>query len=121
MTQGDNTKVFTNALNTVNAALAKHADEMPFKQILAAAGRVLADRNLGIAVYKDDPAHPHDYFTVRFGEGAFELVSHGKEEPEIDGKVSLEYLESVAGDPDRYIDNPLKLDLDWLTSRLGIS
>jgi len=112
--------LFTSALNTVNAALDAHSDEIPFKQILAAADRVLKDRNLGVAVYKDDPSTPHDYFTVAFRKNAFEVVSHGKQSPEIDGKVSVGYLEELANDPDRYVSNPLKLELDWLTSRLGL-
>jgi hypothetical protein len=120
MTSADTNALFTSALNTINAALDAHADEMPFKQILAAADKVLADRNLGVAVYKDDPGSPHDYFTVRFRDKAFEVVSHGKQEPEIDGKVSTGYLAKLANEPERYIENPLQLDLDWLTSRLGL-
>ncbi|HKK52902.1 MAG TPA: hypothetical protein VKA74_14990 [Myxococcota bacterium] len=120
MSPQDMNALFTSALNTVNAALDAHSDEMPFKQILSAADRVLEDRQLGVAVYKNDPGSPHDYFTIRFRNNAFEVVSHGKESPEIDGKVSVEYLEQLANDPDRYIESPLKLDLDWLTSRLGL-
>lgn len=116
----DHRATFTSALNTTNAALEKHADRTPFKQILAAADRVLADHKLGIAVYADDPEHPHDYFTVRYSNGSFELVSHGKDDPDVAASVSLDYLEEVAQNPQRYIDNPLKLDLDWLTSRLDL-
>lgn len=120
MSSQDVNTLFTNALNTVNAALDAHSKEIPFKQILAAANRVLKDRNLGVAVYKNDPSTPHDYFTVGFRENAFEVVSHGKQSPDVDGKVSVEYLEQLANDPDRYIENPLKLELDWLTGRLGL-
>jgi hypothetical protein len=120
MSQDTNT-LFTNALNTVNLALDRHSNEMPFEQILAVADKMLDDEKLGVAVYKDDPDEPHDYFTIRFREGAFEVVSHGKESPSVDGKVSVDYLQRLADDPNEYIENPIKLDLDFLKSRMGLS
>jgi hypothetical protein len=120
MTNQDSATLFTNALNTTNTALEENANQMPFKQILSAAEKVLGDRQLGVAIYKDDPDSPYDYFTLRFSNGAFEIVSHGKDHPSIDWKVSQEYLERIAENPKRYVDDPFKLDFDWLTSRLGI-
>lgn len=120
MSQPDDTALFTRALNTMNAALADNADRMPFKQILSVADKAAGDRPIGVAVYKDDPGTPHDYFTIKFSEGAFELLSHGKQDPDIAWKVSVEYLEKLGDNPERYIEDPFKLDLDWLKSRFGI-
>ena len=116
----DTTTLFTQALNTLNSALAKHRDALPYKPLIAASEKVLADREVGVAVYKSDASNPFDYFTIRFREGSFELVSHGKKDPEIAWKVSQDYLEQVADDPEKYIDNPAKLDWDWLKDRVGL-
>jgi hypothetical protein len=111
---------FVESLNVVNAALAENKDKFPYEQILAAAGNFAEDRNLGVAVYKDDPSKPFDYFTVRLRDGKFELVSHGKEDPDIAWRVSQEYLDRVANNAEEYIAHPAKLDLDWLKDRLGV-
>ena len=34
-------------------------------------------------------------------------------------KVSQEYLAKVAANPQDYIDHPVKLDWDWLKSRIS--
>lgn len=117
----DTNTLFTNALNTVNLALDRHSEETPYEQILAAAEKILGDEHLGVAVYKDDPAHPHDYYTIRYRSGALEVVSHGKEAPSVDWKVSESYLKKLADDSEEYIEHPVKLDLDFLKSRLGLS
>lgn len=116
----DTSKDFSNALNVMNAALAEHRDDIPYKQILAGAEKLLKDRNLGVAIYEDDPSSPFDFFTIRFQEGNLQIVSRGKKEPDLTWKVSRRYLEDVAKNSDEYIKHPAKLDWDWLKSRLGI-
>lgn len=121
MAETDATSVFTRALNVINAALEKHADAMPYKALIQGSEKVLSDRNIGVSVYEKDPKSPFDYFTIRFRDGSFELVSHGKQEPEMAWNVSRDYLEKVAENADDYIQNPVKLDWDWLKDRVGIS
>ena len=48
----------------------------------------------------------------------FEIQSRGKSEHDTEWKVSRDYLESVVDNPQEYIDNPAKLDLEWLKHRL---
>ena len=120
MAQRDTLALFTEALNVINAAFAEHADSMPYQALLEASEKTLGDRRLGVAVYDSDPDAPFDHFTIRFREKAFELVSHGKQEPDVVWKVSRSYLEKVAASPREYIEHPLKLDWDWLKSRVGI-
>jgi hypothetical protein len=43
------------------------------------------------------------------------------DDPDIDWKVSRDYLRKVSSNPDQYIDNPARLDVDWLTSCAGLS
>lgn len=64
------------------------------------------------------PSSPFDYITIRFRDGSFELVEHGKRDPEIDWKVSRDYLEKVVADSQDSIDHPARLDWDWLESRV---
>lgn len=118
--KSDVSNLFTRALNVINTALEKHRDEVPYSQLLAASEKVLGDSKVGVAVYESDPSTPFDYYTIRFRDGAFEMVSHGKQEPDLGWKVSRSYLESVAENPDEYVEHPAKLDWDWLKSRVGV-
>lgn len=119
-TAPDTTSLFTRALNVINAALAKHGGDTPYAQLIAASEKVLSDRNLGVAVYESDASAPFDYYTLRFRNGAFELLSRGKQEPDAAWKVSRDYLQGVVDHADEYIEHPAKLDWDWLKSRVGV-
>ena len=120
-TANETVTLFTQALNVTNAALAEHKDSLPYKPLVKASEKLLGDRRLGVAVYEADPSSPFDYFTIRFWDDAFELVSHGKREPDVAWKVSRSYLEKLAETPEDYIEHPAKLDWDWLKSRVGLS
>jgi hypothetical protein len=112
--------LFLQYLNVCNQALDAHADEFPYRQLVQAAERLAADRRFGVAVYKTERDAPYDFYTVTMTEGRFELLSHGKEEPDLTWKVSQDYLKKVVDDPDTYIQHPAKLDWDWLKSTLGV-
>lgn len=116
----DGPALFTQALNVINAALDANRERTPYKQLIDASERLIGGRRLGVAVYAEGAAEPHDYFTIRYSNGAFELLEHGKSGPEIDWKVSREYLQRVAENPKEYTENPALLDWDWLKSRLGL-
>jgi len=116
----DLSATFTGALNTINAALAKHKDDQPYKTMVQAAEKAIGGSQIGVAVYESEPSKPFDYFTVRYRDASFELVSHGKEDPDASWRVSREYLEKVAASPEEYIENPAKLDWDWLKDRVGV-
>jgi hypothetical protein len=120
MTQLETNALATQAVNVMNRALAQHRDAAPYKQLLAASERLLGGKNLGMAVYADDPKHPYDYYTLHFADGRLELLGRGKQEPDIAWKVSRDYLRRVVDDPERYLAHPEKLDWDWLKDRLGL-
>lgn len=120
MANDDTVSLFTEALNVINASLAEHRDTQPYKAMLAASEKLLDDARIGVAVYKTEPSEPFDWFTICYRNGSFELVSHGKRDTDVAWRVSRDYLEKVAGNPREYIDHPVKLDWDWLKSRLGI-
>lgn len=112
--------LFTRYLNVVNAAVEAHRDETPYRQMIQAAEKLAGDTRFGVEVYEDDPDAPFDAFTVKHSEGRLELLAHGKQDADLDWKVSREHLEEVVEHPQRYIDQPARLDLDWLKSRLGL-
>jgi hypothetical protein len=117
--QKDTYTVFMDTVDVINRALAEQSETPVLKQILEAAGKAAEGREFGVAVYKDDSSNPHDYFTTRFNNGKVELSSRGKASPDVDWKVSEDYLRKVSANPQNYVDNPAKLDIDWLKSRLS--
>jgi len=111
--------LFMGYLDTVNEALDEHSDTPVIGQVLALMEKAGSGRKFGAAIYKSDPQSPFDYFTVRLADGKFELDARGKDDPDIDWRVSQEFLVNVNEDPQKYVDNPALLDLDWLKTRLG--
>lgn len=71
-----------------------------------------------VLVYEDDPAHREASFTVRWSDGGLGMLTRGTGPHETRWKVSRRHLESPVGDPERYVDNPALLDLDWLATRV---
>jgi hypothetical protein len=117
----ETTSLFTDALLTMNAAIEANEDKFPYKLFFDASQKLDVELTMGVAVYKDDPDTPHDYYTICFQQNRLELLSHGKEKGiDIVWKVSEAYLEKLEADPQRYIDNPALMDWDWLKSRLGV-
>jgi hypothetical protein len=115
----DTYELFMGAMDVSNRALETVRDKPVLSDLLELMEKQASGRQFGVAVYKDDPTTPHDYFTVRVQNHRIQLVSHGKDAPDIDWKVSEEYLRDVTDNPDSYVENPLKLDLDWLRHRLS--
>lgn len=112
--------LFLEYLNTLNQALEAHRNETPYKQIIDASDRVFGDEKLGVAVYKTDPSSPHDFYTVKITDGRIAFVSHGKDAPEYSWKTKESFMKDVVENKQHYIDNPQKLNWDWLKSRIGI-
>lgn len=112
--------LFLEYLNTLNQALDAHREEAPYKQLIDLGQKLMDDKKIGIAIYKSDPSSPHDFYTVKFTDGRLAFVSHGKEAPDHSWKVKESFMQDVVKDKQTYIQNPAKLDWDWLRSRLGI-
>jgi len=122
MTQIQTASAFTEYITIVNRALGEHRDETPYKQLISLGEKALDGRRIGVAVYKNDPANPHEWFTVRFKNGKFDLEEHGKKpERDFDWKLKSEHLDNVVEHPQKFVDQPWKLDLDWMKTRVGLS
>ncbi len=119
-TQLDTNALLTQYLNVVNRAIRSHKDKVPFKQILDVAQKALAGKRFGVAVYKTDPDKPHDYFTLVWRDGGLAIADHGKKDVDLAWRVKEDHLTNVVTKPEPFVDNPARLDLDWLKTRLGL-
>lgn len=115
----DSYDMFLGALDVLNKSMENFRDKPVLKDLLALVDGQTAGRKFGVAVYADDPEKPFDYYTIRLHNKRFEMVSRGKDAPDIDWKVSTEFLQDINDNPQDYISNPLKFDLDWLKHRLS--
>jgi hypothetical protein len=106
------------ALDVTNRALEAHRDSGFMKNLVAAWDKFLDGHKAGVAIYDSDPDQPFDYFTIRYLNKKFEILSRGKSEHDTEWKVSRDYLQSIVDNPQEYIEHPSKLDLDWLKDRL---
>lgn len=118
MTERDIYQLFDAALGVTNKALEENRDSKILGTLISAADKVLESHKAGVEIYDEDPSKPFDYFTIRYLNGKLEIVSRGKSEHDTEWKVSREYLQDVADNPQKYIDNPAKLNLDWLKARI---
>lgn len=112
--------LFMGYLDVVNEALDKHEDTPVIGDLANWITDLSESKKIGAAIYDSDPDSPFDYFTVRIANGKVQLDSRGKNEPDVDWRVSQDFLQEVNENPEKYVDNPLKLDLDWLKSRVGL-
>lgn len=118
--QLNSTAVFTQYVDVVNRSIGKNRDDFPFKQMLTAADRLLDDKKIAVAIYKEDPDEPHDWMMMRFDDGSFRIAQHGKGDASLTWRAKEDYVRKVVESPQEYIDHPSKLDFDWLKSRLGM-
>jgi len=60
----------------------------------------------------------HDYYTLKISDGKILIDEHGKSASvDFEMTVSLEYIQTVVDEKEKYIENPLKLDWAWLRDR----
>lgn len=113
--------LFQRYLSTVNEALEKNGDELPYKQMIELSDIVFGDTPVQVDVYKDKPENHDDTFVVTFSGGQFDLVGHGEEETPWTWKLPRKHMTEVVEHPNVYVKNPAKLDLSWFEHRLGIA
>ena len=119
MPQFEGHTLLTETLRVFNRALARHADEYPYREILARVAE-LGGLRLGVAIYEGDEPLPVDHYVIELREGKFQVVSHGPLESPVDWRVSVDYLRRVTVHAWEYVEEPAKLELDWLEQRLGM-
>ncbi len=112
---------FMNALDVINRAIDENRDSIIYGKLFELGDKLLEGKKFGAEVYRDDPESPHDYFTVRWHNNKLELEARGKNSPDLAWKVSEDYLQDVSENPESYIKQPAKLDIQWLLSRAGVN
>lgn len=111
--------LFTQYINIVNQAIGENRDRFPYAQALTAAEKMMGDKSINVAVYDQDPDQPHDYFTIKLDDGTFDLEQHGKGDGDVLWSVPNDHLKEVVDNPEPYLEEPAKLDLDWLQKRVS--
>jgi hypothetical protein len=112
--------LFAEALGVWNRALDTHCASLPYKEILAACGKRLCDRSIGIEVYEDDPSHTIARYSIGFRNGLIEPLNVPWKAEDPSWKVHRDYLEQVADNAEQYVRDPSKLEWGWLKSRVGM-
>ncbi|MFP4313855.1 MAG: hypothetical protein ACLFR0_05965 [Alphaproteobacteria bacterium] len=104
-------------ISICNVALHKNCERFPFKQILDAAEQQSKGRMIEVNI-EGDPPHEEDYvFTL--SQGRIQADKHAcGSQCTCDGKwiVKKAYIEDVINNPDIYIQNPAKINWEWLYS-----
>lgn len=108
--------LFNLYLSVCNQALTNHKHSQPFQQIIARARTVAESRPFELAIYDD---LPKGAYTVRFQND--QLIKAGAPiNVHQSWRLHLSYLMRIAANPERYIQEPNALELEWLTSRFGL-
>lgn len=112
---GEYDALFKQYVDVCNRALSSHAAEFPYKQIWGAFRHVAGKEGVRVAVYDDQPKTE---YALRFEEDHIEADRSGDEESPV-VRLNLSYLKQVVEHPEEYIENPARLDWDWLKNRMG--
>ena len=101
-------------VDVCNQALAAHSNKFPFKQILGAASQADRGKKIEVSLFGDGEGSSY-VFTM---EGSrIHVTPHGGcHNCNCDRKwqIEKEYLEQVKKDPMTYIQNPAKINWEWL-------
>lgn len=101
-------------VDVCNRALMFNKDRFPFKQILCGAQAEEAGKKIEVTI-SDLSAIPSFVFEIE--KGQILLKDHGNcVDCNCDRKwsVPVEYLKKIAETPDMYVQNPAKIDWEWM-------
>lgn len=105
--------LFRQYVEVCNRAMAEHAEEFPYKQIWNAARKAIGENGVRIAVYDDQPKSAYE---IHLEGDHLEASRDGHSDSPV-WRMDLSYLQEVVEHPEAYIQNPARLDWDWLRSR----
>ncbi len=110
-------ELFQKYLEICNKAIAENKDRFPYKNLMSLSENILGDHKIDLAVYDDNPKGA---YSLQFRDKKLELAEKPPEKPESAWRVNRSYLEKVVSNPEKYVEHPERLDLDWLKSRIGL-
>ncbi len=111
-----NRELFERYLAVCNEALMINKGRFPFRQILEGLGQHTPDRNSVQVLIVDD--QPSEGFCILYDKACQAVFASPVVNivPQTKWKVTKSYLASVVGNPYEYINNPAKIDWEWLHS-----
>lgn len=106
--------LFAQYLEVCNQALQASKHKFPFQQILGAAQQMNSSRKTEVFVIEDRPQST--YVLLVNNEGIVAKAAASSEKCDCLGewRVTRSYLEDVIQNPQKYIENPAKINWDWL-------
>lgn len=112
----DHTKLFEIYLDICNQALEANKERFPFKQILGAARRSEKHKNIEVCILGD--RNPISY-VIKITDKKITAKPHPFRKDcacERRWHVTRSYLEDVIKNAHQYIENPAKINWEWLQS-----
>ena len=106
-------------LHICNQALKKHREVFPYKQLWDAAQHVLSNQKIPLTLcYQGQMTATYE---LVFRDDHLELVGKKHDVDDNAVLVNMNYVEEVVAHPEGYINNPAKMDWDWLHRSLKLS
>ncbi len=99
-------------LDVCNQSLSDNKDRFPFKQIFEAAKMVDAGRMIEVKISDDAPA-----YVMRIKDGEIIFSRHaecGSCECDATWQVERDYLDDVVSNTQIYVQNPARLNWEWM-------
>ena len=105
-------ELFAQYLHICNLALTANKERFPFKQILGALPEPAAPQNIAVRIIDDHPKANHAIHmnADQTLSGCAAEACHCQKE----WRVTRSYLEDVIKHADEYINNPAKINWEWM-------
>ncbi|GEM_PF-917338 len=115
MSDDQQTDLFKRYVDICNRAMEANKDRFPFKQILGAAqNQASPAKNIEVCIIDD---RPDAAYVLHFDHDKMSGAAHDSCpncQCDKQWRITRSYLEDVIKNPDEYIDNPAKINWDWM-------
>lgn len=103
-----------------NQAIAENRNKFWMKQAKQLNRKLWNGGNFRTIIYDQDPGDVIEEATLHFDPNgpALRVLPPGDYDVAFSWKAPLNYLEEVLAQPQAYLDNPLKLDWEWMKERV---
>lgn len=112
-------ELFNQYIEVVNRVIAENRDGL-YGKSANLWSKKFADEPIAVGVYDRDADTPHHWYTLKLRDSQLTLVDRIKDpDAKIKWKVKEDHLNHTINNADEYVKNPMKLDLDWIKTRVG--
>jgi len=103
--------LFAQYIDVVNQAISENRDSL-YGAALNLWSMAIGDEPIAVGVYDNDARQPHDWYKLRLDDMSFDLVEdETTKEAKYSWLIDDDHVSHVVGNPDEYIEEPLKLEL----------